>query len=120
MKTDEVPQIAENLMTEDSHIKGRCVSFVKIVYERSCLSTDFSYQPLLVSIDDLYNVNNLGKIIFLRRKGSIKYFSHVAIIYNGDSVIHYTKRMNDGLNYKILISSFKSLLEMYDLVANPY
>jgi hypothetical protein len=121
MKTDIIPEIAIGFMSKNIPIKGKCFSFIHMVYEQAGLSIDFYYQPIITSIDDLSIQENIGKIIFLMRRGSSAHlFSHLAIIYDKESVIHYSRRMKGDMVYRIEISSFKEIFEVYDLVANPY
>ncbi|MFA5773612.1 MAG: hypothetical protein WC908_02990 [Candidatus Paceibacterota bacterium] len=121
MKTNNVPMIAAKFIGVHTQIEGKCFTFIKIVYEEAGLSIDFYYQPVITSIDELSNSENIGKIIFLMRKGSDSYlFSHIAIIYDNYSVIHYSRRMNKECIYKVEISSFEEILKVYDLVPNPY
>lgn len=121
MKTDKVPVVASKLINTTALIKGKCFSFIRLIYEEAGISIDFCYQPIIISIDDLSKKENIGKIIFLMRKGSnSSLFSHLAIIYDKESVIHYSRRMRKDMVYRIEISSFKEILKVYDLVANPY
>ncbi|MFA7702374.1 MAG: hypothetical protein WCX80_02875 [Patescibacteria group bacterium] len=92
-----------------------------MIYSEVGLSIDFSEQPIIRSYDGLSDPNNIGKIVFLIRRGSVAYlYSHVALIYDYQSVVHYSRHMNkDGIR-RVEISSFSELLEVYNLVPNPY
>lgn len=122
METKHVPVIAKRqLGAQYLTDRLKCVRFVMMVYHESGISTDFSLQPIICKQEQLINPDNIGKIIFLMRKAKTSYlFNHVAIIYNENSVIHYSRYCTGDGKRKVLINTFDELLAVYDLVPNPY
>ena len=124
MNTKKVPLIAERHLGARYFIdspKIKCCSFIFMMYHEAGLSTDFSLQPVITTPDQLVEENNIGKIIFLLRKTLEGYlFSHLAIVYDDQSVIHYSRHCAPNKLRRVLINSFSELLEVYDLVPNPY
>jgi len=121
MRENDVISIADRHVGAQYPFNFRCVSFIRMIYGEAGLSIDFSKQPIIKSYDELADRNNVGKIIFLMRKGSNSYlYSHVALLYDCQSVIHYSRHMNEKRIRRVEISSFGELLEVYDLVPNPY
>ena len=121
MEAFNIISIADRHIGAQYPFNFRCVSFVCMIYHEAGLSICFSKQPVITSYKELSDLKNIGKIIFLLRKGSTAYlYSHVALIYNNESVIHYSRYMNTEMVRRVEINSFKELLEVYDLVPNPY
>jgi len=97
----------------------KCVSFVSMIYAECGLSIDFSIQPIISNLYELSLEENIGKIIFLMRKDSKAYlYSHVGIIYDIESIVSYSRHL--GNNYKVRISQFAEVLNIYSLIPNPY
>jgi hypothetical protein len=122
METKHVPAIAERQIgAQYLTDRLKCVRFVMMVYHESGLSTDFSFQPIICTFEQLVDPNNVGKIIFLMRKEKKSHlFNHVAIIYDINSVIHYSRYCTNDGSRKVSINTFDELLAVYDLVPNPY
>jgi hypothetical protein len=121
MEIDNLVSVADRHIGASYPSDFKCVSFVRMLYSEVGLSIDFYNQPVITSLDDLFVPENIGKIIFLMRKNCNAYlYSHVAIIYDNESVVHYSRHLNiDGIR-RVEISSFADLLSVYDLVPNPY
>ncbi len=120
MNTSSVSQIAERYLGAILPQEINCFRFIKLVYHEAGLSTDFSLQPDFHFLGDIKN-EDFGKIIFLNLKIKPSYlFSHVAIIYDENSVIHNCRQINLDKIKRVQINSFKELLDTYYLIANPY
>ena len=120
MNTKNVPQVAERFLGAILPNGIKCVNFVKLVYHEAGLSSDFSLQPITPKLENIKH-EQIGKLVFLMNKQRLsKLFNHIAIIYDENSVIHYSRHSSpDGIR-RVQITSFTELLEVYNVVPNSY
>ena len=120
MNTLMIPKIADRYIDSRLPDPIKCYGFVSLVYHELGLSTDFSLQPDILFIEKFQN-DWIGKMIFLNRILRPSYlYSHLAIIYNEYSVIHYSRHSSEDGIRRVQITDFETLFKTYYLVANPY
>ncbi len=120
MNTINVPLIAERFLGAMLPAGIKCVNFVKIVYHEAGLTMDFSCQPEAIILEKLEK-RDFGKLLFLmNRNKKTLYFSHVAIIYDENAVIHYSRHSSEDGVRRVQVTSFEELKKVYEIVKNPY
>jgi hypothetical protein len=121
MDTQKIPEIAERYMGAIFNTKEiKCVTFCSLIYREAGLPFDLSLHPRIIDPDNISD-HEIGKIIFLMNKKRPAYlFSHIGIVYDYQSIIHYSRHMSLDNVRRVQINSFCEILEVYDLVFNPY
>lgn len=120
MNTKIVPLIALRYIHATLPTGIKCTRFVCMMYHEAGLSVDFSLQPLTINCAGI-GEEDIGKLLFLMNKKRRSHgFNHVAIIYDRESVIHYSRHSSsDGIR-RVQITFFENLFKIYDQISNPY
>lgn len=121
MNTQKIPEIAERYIGATFCTKDiKCVTFCSLIYREAGLPFDFSLHPRIIDPDNISDYE-IGKIIFLMNKKRPMYlFSHIGIVYDYQSIIHYSRHISIDNVRRVHINSFTEILEIYDIVCNSY
>ena len=108
---------AGNSLIGKTKLGLNCTDFIKKIYYMSHIDTNFSDCPIF-SFSEILEKKAIGLPIFLHRKKTKlqKRITHMGIIFPEKHILHYSRWMEEERDYKVHLSSFDEVFEIYDFV----